>query len=356
MTNLDSLEEIKKLDRGMALESVEKFPDQCQQAFDEARVIKVPEDYKNAKNVVIVGMGGSAYAARIVKSLFLTKLTKPVELVTGYDLPSYVNNDTLVLLSSFSGTTEETLTSGEKAKAKGAKIAGITSGGKLAEFFKENNYPAYIFSPKHNPSKQPRLGQGYMVTGTLMLLRSLGVIEFTDSQMLSAIDYIKENGKRFIQTVKLNNNPAKKIAYDFIDRYPVLFSGDIFEGALHGVRNPFNETSKQFAAYFSIPELNHHLMEGFSYPKDNKNKLFTVIFESDLYAAKIKKRVDITKDVLKQNNLLFTSYKLQGESELAQMLELLQWGGFVTYYLGMLNGIDPGKVPWVDYFKAQLAK
>ncbi|MBI2028891.1 bifunctional phosphoglucose/phosphomannose isomerase [Candidatus Gottesmanbacteria bacterium] len=356
MTNLDSLEEIKKLDKGMALESVEKFPMQCRQAFDEAGVITVPEDYKNAKNVVIVGMGGSAYAARIVKSLFLTKLTKPVELVTGYDLPSYVNNDTLVFLSSFSGTTEETLTSGEKAKGKGAKIAGITSGGKLAEFFKGNNYPAYIFSPKHNPSNQPRLGQGYMVTGTLMLLRSLGVIDFTDSQMLGAIDYIKVNGKRFIQTVKVNNNPAKKIAYDFIDRYPVLFCGDIYEGALHGVRNPFNETAKQFAAYFSIPELNHHLMEGFSYPEDNKDKLYTVIFESDLYAPKIKKRIEITKDVLKQNNLLFTNYKLQGGSELAQMLELLQWGGFVTYYLGMLNGIDPGKVPWVDYFKQQLAK
>ncbi len=356
MINLDKLEEIKKLDQGMALESVEKFPDQCQQAFEEAKNISTPDNYKSVKNVVIVGMGGSAYAARIVKSLFLTKLTKPVELVTGYDLPSYVNSDSLVFLSSFSGTTEETLNSGNQAKEKGAKIAGITSGGKLAEFFKENNYPSYIFKPIHNPSNQPRIGQGYMVVGSLILLRSLGIIEFTDNETQQAIEHIKQAGRKLSQTVPLSNNPAKRISYDFFGRYPVLFSGDIFEGALHGIRNPFNETSKQFAAYFSIPELNHHLMEGFSFPKDNQEKLYVVVFESDLYAPKIKKRVEITKDVLGQNGIHFTSYKLQGPSELAQMLELLQWGGFVTFYLGMLNAIDPGKIPWVDYFKRELAK
>lgn len=356
MINLDNLKEIKKLDQGMALESVEKFPDQCQQAFDEAKNVSIPDDYKKVKNVVVVGMGGSAYAARIVKSLFLTQLTKPVELVTGYDLPSYVNSDTLVFLSSFSGTTEETLNSGNQAKEKGAKIAGITSGGKLAEFFKVNNYPSYIFNPIHNPSKQPRIGQGYMVVGTLVLLRTLGIIDFDDNKMQEAIDYIVKNGQKFSQSESHTKNPAKLIAYDFFGRYPILFSGDIFEGALHAVRNPFNETSKQFAAYFSIPELNHHLMEGFSFPKDNHEKLYVVIFESDLYAPKIKRRVEITKDVLSKNKIQFSNVKLRGNSDIAQTLELLQWGGFVTFYLGMLNGVDPGKIPWVDYFKKELAK
>lgn len=356
MINLDNLKSIKKLDQGFALESVSEFPNQCLQAFEETKNFSVPKAYKEVENVVIAGMGGSAYAARILKSLFLTNLRKPVELVTGYELPKYVNSKTLVILSSFSGSTEETLTIGNHAKNLGAKIAGITSGGKLAEFLKNNNYPSYIFSPQYNPSKQPRLGQGYMVVGSLMMLKALGVIDFGDNEMLTAINNLKNTDKNLNQTTELKSNPAKMFAYDCFGRIPILFSGDIFEGALHAVRNPFNETGKQFAAYFSIPELNHHLMEGFSFPKDNQDKLFVIVFESNLYSPKIKKRVEITKDVLKKNNLHFSVYKLRGETSLSQMLEILQWGGYVTFYLGMLNGVDPSKIPWVDYFKKELAK
>lgn len=356
MINLDSLKSIKKLDQGFALESVSEFPNQCLQAFEETKNFSVPKAYKEVENVVIAGMGGSAYAARILKSLFLTGLGKPVELVTGYELPKYVNSKTLVILSSFSGSTEETLTIGNQAKNLGAKIAGITSGGKLAEFLKKTNYPSYIFSPLYNPSKQPRLGQGYMVIGSLMMLKALDIIDFSDNTMLEAINNLKDTDKSLNQTTELRNNPAKTTAFVCFGRIPVLFSGDIFEGALHAVRNPFNETGKQFAAYFSIPELNHHLMEGFSFPRENQDKLLVIVFESSLYSPKIKKRVEITKDVLRKNQVLFKSYQLKGNSSLSQMLEILQWGGYVTFYLGMLNGVDPSKIPWVDYFKKELAK
>lgn len=356
MINLDNLKEIKKLDQGFALESISQFPNQCQQAFEETKEFFVLKGYKEVENAVIAGMGGSAYAARILKSLFLNTLAKPVELVTGYDLPKYVNSKTLVILSSFSGTTEETLTIGSKAKRLDAKIAGITSGGKLAEFLKKNKYPSYIFTPLYNPSKQPRLGQGYMVVGTLMMVKALGIIDFSAVEMLTAINNLKNTDKTLRQMTELRNNPAKTVAYDFFGRIPILFAGDVFEGALHAVRNPFNETGKQFSAYFSIPELNHHLMEGFSYPKDNQEKLFIIVFESSLYSPKIKKRLEITKDVLEKNHIHFTTYILKGETLLCQMLEILQWGGYVSFYLGMLNGVDPSKIPWVDYFKTQLAK
>lgn len=345
MINLDNLAEIKKLDQGNALESISQFPAQCEQAFEEAKKITFPSDFQNAKNIVIAGMGGSALAARIVKSFFLTQLTKPVELVTSYELPYYVSDNSLVFLSSFSGTTEETLTIGNQAKKRGAKITGITSGGKLADFFKISSYPAYIFTPKYNPSKQPRLGQGYMVTGTIVMLSQLGLFDLAFEEIVEATQKLYHFDSK---------NLAKKVAQKCHGRYPVLFSGDIYEGALHAVRNSFNETSKQFAAYFSIPELNHHLMEGFSFPKDNSKKLLVIIFESLLYSPKIGQRIEITKDVLSKNNIDYLSYRLKSETTLSQMLEILQFGGYLTFYLAIVNGVDPSKIPWVDYFKKRL--
>ena len=133
-TILDSREEIIKLDKQNVLGSVEQLADQIEDAWNGAKSVKVPAEYKAVKNIVVSGMGGSALGAHVIKTLYKDSLRQPLEVVNHYQLPAYVNSDTLVVLSSYSGSTEETLASAEDAKKRGAKIVVIAAGGKLLEF------------------------------------------------------------------------------------------------------------------------------------------------------------------------------------------------------------------------------
>src|SRR3989344_6280706 len=154
MIDLDNEQELKDLDPGKVAESIAAFPSQVRQAWQEVNAIVVPNDYSSAKNIVVVGMGGSTLGVDILRNLFKDSLTVPLVINNHYRLPSFVNQDTLVLLLSYSGTTEEVLAAAEEAKAKSAKILGIAEGQGVGDFLIRNNHPAYLFKPLANPSNQ----------------------------------------------------------------------------------------------------------------------------------------------------------------------------------------------------------
>lgn len=358
MNNLDDLGKIKILDKKNALDSIKQLPRQCKQAWDESSRVDFPQDYyKGIRNIVISGMGGSSYGARIVKSLYdgaeMTKI--PVELVNNYWLPGYVNSESLVILSSYSGNTEETLSVSKEAKNKGAKILGITSGGELGNFLKANNYPSYIFNPIHNPSAQPRIGVGYMIMGLIGMLVKLGKIPVIASEIEKIITFLEEQSTKLAENTFSTSNPAKQMAFKLKDKIPVIIVADFLEGAAYAIRNPFHETSKQFALYFAVPELNHHLMEGLSYPPEIKNLLDFIFIRSIIYDKKNNERMDLTIDVVKKNQILSETINLCGYSALTQVMELIQLGSWITFYLAMLRDLDPSEIPWVDYFKKNLS-
>lgn len=356
MNNLDDLNAIKALDRKNALVSVKKLPQQIEQAWAESRSVNFPDSYKNVANIVICGMGGSAYGARITKSLYDgAKFSKiPVELTNGYWLPGYVNEKSLVLLSSYSGNTEETLACAKQAEEKQAKVTGITSGGQLADFLKSNNYPAYIFDPKHNPSAQPRIGVGYMVMGLIGMLAKLERVPVAATEVEKMIAFLQGQTTTLDENAFTDINPAKQMATKLKDKIPVIVVADFLEGAAYSIRNPFHETAKQFALYFTVPELNHHLMEGLSYPREMKNILKFIFVESEIYDRRNIKRLELTKDVVGKNKIEYESVILNGKSTLTQTMELIQFASWVTFYLSMLRDLDPSEIPWVDYFKKEL--
>lgn len=354
MEILDNLNEIKKLDSSNALSSIEKLPEQIRQAADDLSTLNVPSEYSKVNKVVVAGMGGSSYGARIIKSLFSHDLKIPFELANDYQLPGFVDSETLVILSSFSGSTEEVLSTAKEAVEKKAKIMGICSGGKLADFLKENSCPAYIFTPKFNPSNQPRLGQGYMIVGQMLLLKAAGVIEIGEEEMGSIISQLNTNNKLYDLNTPLESNKAKQAAEFFYNSIPVLISGGFLEGACYAVRNPINENSKNMGFYFILPELNHHLLEGLAYPTSNKDNLKFLMIDSEFYPEVIKKRLELTKDVIEKNSLKSQTFKLNGGDKITQAVELVHFGSWVSFYLAMLNNLDPSPIPWVDYFKSQM--
>lgn len=347
MIDLNDKQAISKIDKSNVYTSITHLSKQFQQAWDDTQKMDFPNSYKNVKNIVLCGMGGSAYAAYFIKALYGSKLNVPFELVNGYDLPGYVNEDTLVLLSSYSGSTEEVLSCADQAKQKNAKITAVASGSELAEFVKDNQLPAYIFIPLFNPSNQPRLGQGYMIFGHMGILAKLGFITIQAQEVIEAIAFLHSKNEEI-------EAYGKDIAKKLIEKIPVVVAAEHLLGNAHTLRNQFNETGKTFSAYSIVSELNHHLMEGLVYPKERI--LTFVVFRSSLYPASIQKRMVLTEEVIKKNNVNVLPVQIEGNTKLQQIFYALELGGYITFYLAILYGQDPSLIPWVDYFKQELKK
>lgn len=347
MNDLLNLEEIKKLDPKNVLGSTEMLIAQCGQILEDAKSFSLPSEYSEIKNIIFSGMGGSALGAQVVYHLYKKELSVPFYINNDYSLPGFADENTLVILSSYSGTTEETIASAKEAISKKCKITAITTGGELADIMSANNLPFLKFNPKNNPCGQPRLGTGYSVFGAIALLSKADVLKIDENSLLKSIFPVKEYSEMI-------RDEAIRLAQGLKDRIPVIFSAEFLIGTSHVLRNQFNETSKNFSAYSPLPELNHHLMEGLKNPKD---KRLTVLFlESDLYSDKLKKRIELTKDVVKKNHIPYLSYKTASPDKLGQALEVLSLGGYLTFYLSILYDQDPSLIPWVDYFKEQLKK
>ncbi|OGH18408.1 MAG: hypothetical protein A3G13_02120 [Candidatus Levybacteria bacterium RIFCSPLOWO2_12_FULL_37_7] len=344
MIDLTNPQDFKKIDPKNIYGSTEMLPDQCDQIWRDGKAVCFPKDYKEVENIVIAGMGGSAYGGHVISSLYRNNLPVPHVVHSDYELPGFVNEHTLIIIESYSGSTEESLSALENAKRRNAKITGLTSGGKLREVLK-TNYPSLVFKPIHNPSGQPRLGAGYMVLGTISLLSQIGLLKIPDSEVIQAVSELREQQRSI-------KEGARQLASALQGYIPVIFSAEHLVGNAHILRNQFNETSKSFSAFSPLPELNHHLMEGLKNPTDKK---LTILFlSSSLYSPVIQKRLELTKDVVTKNNIPFVEYQAQGTDELSQMLNVLSFGGYLSLYLALLYGLDPSLIPWVDYFKEQL--
>jgi len=354
MNNLDDQENIKKLDTADVLGSIEQLGSQCRQAWEEINKLAFPDKYRRVEKIVFSGMGGSALGAYVVKSLFFDTLKIPFEIVNDYHLPAFTDEKTLVVLGTYSGTTEETLSCAYEAKEKGACLTAITTGGKLGEFLEANSFPAYIFSPRYNPSNQPRLGSGYSIFGLATMLKLLQIINFSDKEFDLIQKTLDQGNKLFGKDCLSQNNPAKLLAQKWENKIPIIVTAEFLTGVGRVIRNQIHETAKSFAACHDIPELNHHLMEGLSNPQTNKEQLKFLFLQSDFYSERIKKRFQITRKVIEQSHIEITPFFSKSESKLSQVFEAVQFGAYVNFYMAMIYGVDPSLIPWVDLFKKEL--
>lgn len=344
MLDLNDLEAIKKIDPQDTLGSTSQMLEQCTAAWAEVNNLKV-EPIEGIQNIVFCGMGASVYGALVLRSLLGRNLPYPTEVVSDYYLPDYVGKNTLVVLTSYSGTTEEVLSCAQDAKAKGAKMVVLTKGGGLAEFAQDNKIPAYIFDGKLNPAGIPRLGNGYTILGLIGLLNKTRVIDIEEKEITDALERFKEKAPDIRQQ-------AQDIFGMFENKIPIIFAAEHLSGNAQIIRNQFNETSKTFSSYFLIPDLNHHLMEGLQFPTGAP--LQFVVFDSPNYSEKIRKRVGLSIDVVKKNKYPVLEFVTSGQTEYDDFLEVLYYGSFVTLYLGLLYNQNPATNPWVDWFKDQL--
>lgn len=356
MTNLNNISAIKKLDKGRMYESIELLGQQCEQAWQEVKKIKIPKSFSKNNNLIFFGMGGSALGPEITKYLFLDSMKKPVEIIRDYSTPNFVDQNTLVFLVSYSGNTEETLQSAKESIRRTKKIIVITAGGDLEKFAFKNHLPIYLIDPINNPCGQPRMALGYMVMGVIGLLKNLGLVKIDEQEVKKAIAELAKLNDKFGLKINTSNNLAKKIAQKIYQKMPIFVASKHLLGNVHTAANQTNENGKNFSAFFTLPDLNHHLLEGLAHPKQGKNFLHFVFFNSKFYNPRTQARYKITQKIVKQNGVGFSEINLGGQTKLIQSFEALSFSSYLSYYLALLNNLDPSPVPWVDYFKEQLSR
>lgn len=298
-------------------------------------------------NIVWAGMGGSALPAVIVQSW--PRTTVPFEITRDYDIPAYVNENTLFIASSYSGNTEETLSALDKAEAQNAQIVIVAAGGKLADRAQENGYPLFEIPA----GIQPRMATFYFVNAFCKIVKDLNVLE-ADAQELDAVgEWLRQEVMQWRKEVPLAENPAKQIATQLVGKTVIMYAGAKMFPAANKWKICFNENAKNTSWANYYPEFNHNEFIGWSsHPVE---KPFAVVeIRSSLEHERTQKRFEVSERLLSGMRPAPIVITPKGETLLQQLAWSFAFGDFVSIYLGILNGVNPTPVELVEKLKIEL--
>lgn len=342
-----------KRDPGHVGQALDLLADQLSDGWTQAKRVKIPTNYRRVNRMVICGMGGSHLGADILRSVLADRLTMPVEIVADYKLPAWVDRNALVICSSYSGSTEETLEALQVARRRGLKIVVVTSGGKLATAAKKFRLPAYIYKPNANPSGQPRLGVAYSLMATLACLQKIGAVKVTPKELATMIAAAKRATKR--NRLSTKKSPALELAKMLNGGVPVLIGSEWMAGNLHTWTNQIHENAKTYAAWYCLPDLNHHLLEGLRNRAVTKTMRAVFVTDPALHARN-QRRYFLTARILRRLGAKTMTVKIHETEQLAKAIELLAFGGYVSWYLSAMRQVNPAPIPTVNELKEALAR
>lgn len=349
---LDSVERMTRLDPGGMLKTVSDLPQQIRDAQNIARHVELPEDFSGARSIVAAGLGGSAIGGDVVRELVAGELKVPMFVVRDYDLPAFVDKDTLVFVSSYSGNTEETLSAYGIARERGARILCITSGGRLAELGARDGVPVVTIPP----GLPPRTALGYMFVPMLVALARLGYVKEAGEGFDEAELILRDLALVLGPESPTSVNQAKRLALAMYGKIPLIYgaSGITAAAALRW-KTQINENSKTHAFWNAFPELNHNETVGWGARKDIAGALRVVLLRDKGDHPRVQRRMEITSTLMSNAAGIDEVYSL-GRSKIARLLSLMYVGDFASIYLAFLYGVDPKPVKVIDYLKGELAK
>lgn len=350
MVNLDDLLTYQQGDPAEMLGHLRRLPQQCQEAWQRGMGLFLPVSYRRIKRVVIAGMGGSAMGGDLIKAL-VSQEGLPVLVHRDYDLPPGIDSQTLVVLSSYSGMTEETLSSLAAALKSPGKLIVVTSGGKLKATALEQGIPVLCI----DYAGPPRAALGYGFVGLLGVLCRLGLHKDKEKQVAEMIAVMEKESARLVETTPLFRNPAKGLAARLHGRLVVIYGGGFLAPVARRWKTQLNENSKSWAFFESFPELNHNAVVGLEFPQ-MADSLAVILLRSQLLHPRTLLRYKVTSQILTRKGIAHEILDARGQSPLAQMMHLVLLGDYVSYYLALLNEVAPAPVEAIDYLKRQLSQ
>ena len=351
---LDDAKKIKALDKSNMLDLLLDLDNQLREAK------KIGENFEpknlsidGVNNIVFTGLGGSAIGADLIRSYTADEIKVPIIVNRNYTLPKFIDERTLLFVSSYSGNTEETLSAYEIGKSKKARILTISSNGQLEGLARKDGID-FVKIPTGFP---PRCALGYSFVPPLMVLCKLGFIGNKSNEIDEMADILSRLKNELGVDTLSDSNIAKKIALTLHRKFPVIYgSNDHVDVAVTRWRGEFAENSKHLASSHFFPEMNHNEIVGWDFPSELLNQ-FVVIFLRDTGDHKrVAKRMDITKEILDKKGIKTLEVISQGRGLLSRIISLIYIGDMVSFYLAVLNGIDPMPVERITYLKKKLAK
>lgn len=323
--------------------------EQYKQAAFDAVVVNSDHDDRQITSIVVTGMGGSALAALLAKVWLKDDINTPFEIIRGYELPAYVGPNTLVIASSYSGNTEETVSALHVAIERGSQIGVIASGGKLIGIAAEEEI-AYSSLPI---GLQPRMAVIYNLRALLAILQTFGIVTGKFEEVGALSEWLGEQSAAWAADVPTEHNWAKQLAEQAVGKSPVFYGGALTAPVAYKWKISWNENAKNLSFWNEYSEFNHNEFMGWtSHPVEKPFVVFDLI--SNLEHPQILKRFEITDRLLSGKRPKAISINLEGESLIAQMLWGSIFADFVSIYVAALNGVDPTPVDLIEKFKKEL--
>ncbi len=350
---LDEKDKIIKNDPQNMLSCIDELPMQIRDCWGEIGKFVIPAHYINIKNIIILGMGGSAIGGDLTRVLVSMSSKIPIYVCREYGIPNYADRYTLVIASSYSGNTEETISAFSEAAGRGCKLLAITTGGKIAEIAQKNNAPIF----KYNYNSQPRAALGYSLISIIGIFSKLGLVTIDNEIINNVIAELNDLYEHINLDVPVRRNQAKDLAIKIHNSYPLIVGIGFMAEVAHRFKTQVNENSKQIASYDALPELCHNTIVGLEFPSNIKENLYLVFLQSKFDHTRVKLREQImirilVKKKIKFEFLMFTP----SSSQLSEMFKMIFFGDYLSYYLSVLNNIDPTPVETIKFLKDKLAE
>ncbi|MGC8976228.1 MAG: bifunctional phosphoglucose/phosphomannose isomerase [Candidatus Ratteibacteria bacterium] len=333
---------IKKYDRSNMLNLLLKFPQHCLEGYN----FDIPKIEREFDKIIFTGMGGSAIAGDILKVIIEDFIEIPVFVIRDYNLPKFVNSKSMVFIESYSGNTEETLSAYKVAKRKGAFLISVSSNGALEKISHQDGI-TFIKIPSGMP---PRCALGYLLFPVYKILSKNKILPDLEKEFFHKIEnWVKEFSP------KKADNKAIQLAKKFYKKVPIIYSENRFYPGILRWKTQIAENSKQFCFVNVLPEMNHNEIMSFTYPEWFIEKIEVFFIISKIENERIKKRIDITSEIISQKiKKEVLKVELKGDKIIEKLLYLIILGDWTSFYLAILNKVDPTEIKEIDILKERL--
>ncbi len=343
---LDDPKKMSELDSNDMLKTLERFPEQIEDVVERTDINLLPFQ---PDNIVVTGMGGSAIVGDTLKSFLANRISVPIYVNRDYTLPSFVGEDTLLIVVSYSGNTEETLSAAREGMKRDAKVVAITSNGELKDLCKKERF-VLLKAPTGYP---PRAAFAFLFVPVLKLLSELLIYD-SEVDIIDSVKALKELRDRIKADVPTEDNEAKKMAELIDGKIPIVYGHSIYNAVANRWHTQFNENSEILSWYGAIPEMNHNEIVGWK--GDQKREEFIpILLRDEKEPDKINRRIQLTKELVFEGEVEdMVEVWTDADTQLARILYLVYLGDYVSIYLALLRGKDPSPVSIIDELKSRL--
>ncbi|MCA1708822.1 MAG: bifunctional phosphoglucose/phosphomannose isomerase [Actinobacteria bacterium] len=341
------------LDSEDVLGAVERFAEQCREAWEIGMSAANLPDAEGIDSIVVLGMGGSGVSGDVVQAVVEPRLLVPLRTIKSYGpIPEWVGRNTLAFAISYSGSTEETLSALEDVLDRGSRVVTVSSGGPLAATAASKGL-AHVAIPT---GLQPRASLGYLTLPLLAVLNQMGLVPDLQADVDETIKVLSELSARCHRQTPSVENPAKDLAARIKGRVPLVYGGyGVGATAAYRFKCDLNEYGKTPAFHNEIPELDHNEIVGWNQLRDLTHQHFVVVLLREPGEhERVKLRFEVTRSLIEDGPAEFVEVHAEGESVLARLLSLIFVTQLAAIYVGLAYGVDPGPVDVIMKLKSEL--